>query len=87
MQKVVSVSDLRQNAAKLLGEVQGNHDPCLILSRSRPVAVLMSATAFEEMQERLRRLEEAELLRVVEEGEAEFRAGKARRLRSLKDLR
>jgi len=47
----------------------------------------MSATAFEEMQERLRRLEEAELLRVVEEGEAEFRAGKARRLRSLKDLR
>lgn len=87
MQKLVSVSALRQNAAKLLGELQRDHEPCLILSRSRPIAVMMSAAAFEEMQERLRRLEEAELLRVVEQGEAEFRAGKAHRLRSLKDLR
>ncbi len=87
MQKLISVSRLRQNAAKLLNEVQGDHEPCLILSRSRPVAVLMGAAAFEEMQERLRRLEEAELLRVVKEGEAEFRSGKRRRLRSLKDLR
>ena len=87
MNRLISVSAFRQGVAKLLKDVQADHQPWLILSRSRPVAVLMNAAAFEELQERLRRMEEAELARVIEEGEAEFRAGKARRLGSLKDLR
>ncbi len=87
MNEFISVSQLRQNVARILKQVQANGEPCVVVSRSRPVAVLLSPDAYEAMARRLRELEEAELLRVVEEGEREFRAGKARRLRSLRNLR
>ncbi len=87
MNQLISVSQLRQNAARILKEAQANGEPWVVVSRSRPVAVILSPDAYQAMQKRLRELEEAELARVVEEGEREFRAGKARRLRSLRHLR
>lgn len=87
MNRLVGISELRQDAARLLKRVQADREPWVILSRSRPVGVLMGPEAYEEMRERLRQLQEEALLHDVEASEAEFRAGKARRLRSLKDLR
>lgn len=87
MEGFISVTRLRQNAARVLKEAQANGEPCVVVSRSRPVAVILSPDAYQAMRNRLRKLEEAELLRVIEEGEREYRRGKARRLRSLRDLR
>ena len=87
MNQLISVSELRQSVARVLKQAQVNGEPCVVVSRSRPVAVILSADAYQAMRNRLRELEEAELLHAVREGEREFRAGKARRLRSLRDLR
>ena len=87
MDHLIGISDLRQNVARVLREVQANHEPYVVVSHSRPAAVILSPAAYQAMCARLRELEEAELLRVVEEGEQEFRQGKARRLRSLRHLR
>lgn len=83
----MSVSQLRQNVARVLKETQANGEPCVIVRRSRPIAVILSPKAYREMQRRLRKLERSQLLRMVREGEQEYRRGKARRLRSLRDLR
>ena len=87
MNQLVSISDLRQNAARVLRQVGANGEPCVVLSRSKPVAVILNPKAYEAMRKRIITLERAELVRDVEEGMREHRAGKTKVLRSLRDLR
>ena len=58
-----------------------------MVSRDRAVAVMMSPRTFKALRRRIRDLERAELVREVAEAEAEYRAGKSKVLRSLRDLR
>jgi prevent-host-death family protein len=83
----LSVADLRQNAARVLRQAGSNGEPCVVLSRSKPVAVILSPQAYEEMRGRLLQLERAEIAQDVREGMKEHRAGKSKKLRSLKHLR
>ena len=87
MENLVSISQLRQNAARVLKQVTANGEPWIVLSRSKPVAVILNPRAYEAMRKRLMELERAELARDVEEGMREHRAGKTKVLRSLRDLR
>jgi len=78
--KIIPVTDLRQDAAAVLKELQGSVEPLVITQRGRAAGVLLSVDAYERTQQ------ENELLRLIALGEREIAAGKGHSLDSvLKD--
>ena len=75
--KIVPVTDLRQDAAKVLKRLRKSHDPLVITQRGRAVAVLLSLDAYERSQH------ERELLRLLARGECEIAEGKGYSLDSV----
>ena len=75
--KIVPVTDLRQDAAKVLKLLRKSHDPLVITQRGRAAAVLLSLDAYERSQN------ERELLRLLARGECEIAEGKGYSLDSV----
>lgn len=75
--KIVPVTDLRQDAASVLEQVQKADEPWVITQRGRAAAVLISVEAYERSQK------ENELLRLLAMGEKEIAAGKGHSLDSV----
>jgi prevent-host-death family protein len=71
---IIPVSDLRQDAARVLNDVKQSSEPVFITQRGRATAVLMSLDAFE------RSAAERELLLLLARGEKEIAAGIGHRL-------
>ena len=74
---IVPVTDLRQDAAAVLKQVQGSHEPIVISQRGRAAAVLLSLDAYEASER------ERELLRLLARGEREIAEGKGHSLDSV----
>jgi len=70
MPKIVPVTDLRQDAAAVLKELQNSVEPLVITQRGRAAGVLLSMDAYERTQQ------ENELLRLIALGEKEIARGK-----------
>ncbi len=66
---IIPVSDLRQDAARVLNDVRKSSDPVFITQRGRATAVLMSLDVFERSET------ERELLLQLVRGEKEIAAG------------
>jgi prevent-host-death family protein len=66
---IVPVSDLRQDAAKLLNQLNKNKDPLIITQRGRSAAVMIGVEAYEKSEQ------EKELLRLLLKGEKEIDEG------------
>jgi len=66
---IVPVSDLRQDAARVLKNVKNSKQPLFITQRGRATAVLMSLDAYERSEA------ERELLLLLARGEKEIAAG------------
>ena len=66
---IIPVSDLRQDAARVLKDVKKSSEPVFITQRGRATAVLMSLDAYE------RSAAERELLLLLARGEREIAAG------------
>jgi prevent-host-death family protein len=66
---IVPVSDLRQDAARVLKDVKKSNSPVFITQRGRATAVLMSLDAYERSET------ERELLLLLARGEKEIAAG------------
>ena len=78
--EIISVTDLRQNAAGLLKRLKKSREPLVITQRGRPIAVLLSLDAYERSRQEL------EILRLLARGENEIASGKGLSLDSvLKD--
>ena len=75
--RIVPVTDLRQDAASILEQVQKADEPWVITQRGRAAAVLISVEAYERSQK------ENELLRLLAMGEKEIAAGKGHSLDSV----
>ena len=75
--KIVPVTDLRQDAASVLDEIQKADGPWIITQRGRATAVLLSVEAYERSQR------ENELLRLLALGEKEIALGKGHSLDSV----
>ncbi len=58
--RMASVTEVRKSIRALLDEVVRTREPAIILQRSQPVAYLVDAETFEEMQRR-NRVEDLEL--------------------------
>jgi prevent-host-death family protein len=75
--KIVPVTELRQNAALVLNELQGSEEPLVITQRGRAAAILLNIDAYERSQR------EREMLRLLAMGEKEIGLGKGHTLKSV----
>ncbi len=66
---IIPVSDLRQNAAKLLKQLKNNNDPLIVTQRGRATAVIIGVDAYEKSEH------EKELLRLLANGDREIEIG------------
>ncbi len=74
---IIPVSDLRQNAARVLKEVRGSNEPVFIMQRGRAAAVLLSIDAYQRSET------ERELLLLLARGEKEIASGVGHELESV----
>ena len=66
---IIPVSDLRQNAAKVIKKLRNNKEPLIITQRGRAAAVMIGVDAYEKSEH------EKELLRLLARGEREIEIG------------
>jgi len=66
---IIPVSDLRQDAAKILKQLKDSKEPLIITQRGRAVAVMLSVETFERSEH------DKELLRLLAKGEKEIGIG------------
>jgi prevent-host-death family protein len=66
---IVPISDLRQDAAKVLKRVRDSREPLIITQRGRAAAVMLSVESFERSER------DKELLHLLAMGEREIEAG------------
>jgi len=66
---IIPVSDLRQDAAKLLKQLKNNKEPLIITQRGRATAVIIGVDAYEKSEH------EKELLLLLAKGDREIEIG------------
>jgi prevent-host-death family protein len=66
---LVSISDLRQDSAKILKQVQDSPEPLIITQHGRAAAVMQSLETFERSEQ------DKEILQLLLKGETEIAAG------------
>ena len=69
LSNIIPVSDLRQDAAKLLKQLQNSEEPLIITQRGRATAVIIGVDAYEKSEH------EKELLRLLLRGDREVETG------------
>ena len=67
---IIPVSDLRQDAARVLKQLRHSDEPLIITQRGRAAAVMIGVDAYEKFEE------EKAILRQLAKGEREIAAGK-----------
>jgi len=68
--EIVSITDLRQDAAGVVERARTGEEPIVITQRSHAVAVLLGVEAYERM------VYEREVLGILAKGETEIRSAK-----------
>jgi len=66
---IIPVSDLRQDAAKVLKQLRNKKEPLVITQRGRAAAVIISVEAYEKSEN------EKEILRLLAKGDREIEIG------------
>ena len=74
---IIPVSDLRQDAAKILKHLKDSKEPLIITQRGRAAAVMLSVETFERSEH------DKELLRLLAKGEREIGIGEGYDLESV----
>jgi prevent-host-death family protein len=69
LSNIIPISDLRQDAAKLLKQLKKSEEPLIITQRGRATAVILGVDAYEKSEH------EKELLRLLAGGEREIEMG------------
>ena len=74
MIKQVTISDLQRRAAEVISSL--TEGPVVISQRGRPAAVIVTAEAYEQMEQALLEVEAKQVREIVEAGLASYRAGR-----------
>lgn len=69
LSNIIPISDLRQDAAKILKQLKNNKDPLIITQRGRAAAVMIGVDAYEKFEQ------EKELLLLLAKGDREIETG------------
>ena len=75
--EIIPVSDLRQDAAKVLNRVRDSNEPIIITQRGRAAAVMLSPEAYERSER------DRNLLLLLAKGEKEIGGGEGDDLSSV----
>lgn len=75
MKNIVPITDLQRQAGQIIGSLSDSDEPVIVTQRGRAAAVIISADRYEEIEEDLKRLDELELLELVEQGKRAVAAG------------
>jgi len=70
LSNIIPVSDLRQDAAKILKQLKKSDEPLIITQRGRATAVIIGVDAYEKLEH------EKEILRLLAKGDREIEEGK-----------
>lgn len=84
--KVVSITEMRQDATKLVEHTHQTHEPVLVCVRSRPVAYIVEADMYEALQSDLKRLRHELFWQDVRVAESEHAAGQSHVYENADDL-
>ena len=84
--KTIGITDLRQRTAEVLDDLAGSTEPVAILQRSRKIAYLVDADAYDAEQAELASVRRQLFLREVREAEAEYAVTPAREYDDVEDL-
>lgn len=74
---IIPISDLRQDAAKVLKQLRDSREPLVITQRGRAAAVMLSVEAYERSER------DREILQLLAKGEREIEAGQGHDLDSV----
>ncbi len=66
---IIPVSDLRQDAAKILKQLRETKEPLVVTQRGRAAAVMVSVEAYEQSEH------DKDLLRLLAKGDREIETG------------
>ena len=55
-----NVTEIRQNASKIISQVIKTKEPVMVLQRSKPVVYIIEANTFEELQKKVKKAEQYE---------------------------
>lgn len=80
------ISSLPRDYASLVRRVKEKKEPVIFLKRNRPIVALMDWELLKKLMAFKTKLEEAGALATISQSEKEFKAGKARTLKSLASL-
>ena len=69
LSNIIPISDLRQDAAKLLKKLRDSKEPLIITQRGRATAVIIGVDAYEKFEH------ERELLHLLAKGDREIETG------------
>lgn len=72
MKNIVPVTDLQRQASQIIGNMSDSDEPVIITQRGRTTAVLLTAKRYAEIEADLKRLDELELLEMVENSRQEI---------------
>ncbi|PYS92533.1 MAG: type II toxin-antitoxin system prevent-host-death family antitoxin [Acidobacteria bacterium] len=75
MQKIIPITDLQRAAGQIVTDLTAADDSVVITHRGRPAAVLLSAERYAQMESDLERLDELELIGMVESARAARASG------------
>jgi prevent-host-death family protein len=75
MKNIVPITELQRQAGQIIDGLADSEEPVIVTQRGRAAAVIISADRYEEIEDDLKRLDELELLELVEEGKRQVKAG------------
>ena len=76
MKTIIPITDLQRQAGQIIGSLGESEEPIVVTQRGRASAVIISAERYSEIEADLKRLDELELLEMVELARQEKAEGK-----------
>ena len=76
MKNIIPVTDLQRQAGQIINSLAESAEPVVITQRGRATAVIISAERYGEIEADLKRLDELELLEMVELSRQDISDGK-----------
>ncbi len=66
MKNIIPITDLQRQARQIISSLAESEEPVVVTQRGRASAVLMTAERYAEIETDLKRLDELELLEMIE---------------------
>ena len=86
MPKTVSVSDIQKDYRKIFDRAKKTKEPIIVLSNNKPDVAIVDYESLEALREAFHEKEIRETLRIIKQGDKEYREGKTVTVKSLADL-